>query len=461
MIDFELVKIVSLTDYTLVADKLAALLPNANHTHLINELKARLDLQVNTILIEYPYRDFDFSSVYTAFYTKKHQAVSRDCARLHFFSNDNIEQKTYMGNIVVRDSSVDSRGRGTLVPSYLITNTKSCILKAPIKSHILGLPLVVDTFPWMAQDTDIAVCAHVAVWSVANYFALKYANYQSHSIARISETTQQYLGRKTPSEGLNLLQVSDLLSKLGFFPLVLKKQSNQDIDFFRAVYSYVESGIPIVGAMTSKGHAVAIIGHGDINALAFDSTVPINYVADALEDFVISNDNELPFTTITKSNNKYTFDDLDYVIVPLYEKMYLNATIVYKRVEALINSKTINIATGCVLRVYLTSARSLKRKAINNKSMDLTLKSILLKLHTPQFIWCADIASIADYADNKTAYRVLIDSTAGTYEDEPWLLFHDDERIIYKDTQPTKSSFKQVIQKIPPYAIYRNNLKEV
>jgi len=323
------------------------------------------------------------------------------------------------------------------------------------------MPLVVDTFPWMAQDTDIAICAHVAVWSVANYFALKYANYQSQPIARIADSTQQYLGRKTPSEGLNLFQVSDLLSKLGFFPLVLKKQSNQDKDFFRAIYSYIESGIPIIGAMTSQGHAVAIIGHGEINAKTLDPTVSINYVADALEDFIISNDNDLPFTTISKHRGKYTFIDLDYVIVPLYEKMYLNATIVYKRVEALITSKTINVATGCVLRIYLTSARSLKREALNNKSMDSTLKSILLKLHTPQFIWCTDIATVVDYKNNKTTSRILIDSTAGTYENEPWLLFHDDESIVYKDIQLTKSVVKQTKLKIQPYDIYRNNLKEV
>jgi len=461
MIDFDLIKIASLADYTVVEDKLASLLPHANHTCLIDELKTRLGMQVVSVLIEYPYRDFDFSSVYTAFYTKKHQAVSRDCARLHFFNNDDIEQKSYIGNIVVRDSSVDSRGKGSIAPSYLIANKNSYILKATIKSHILGMPLAVNTFPWMAQDTDIAVCAHVAVWSVVNYFALKYPNYQSQSIAYIAENTQQYLGRKTPSDGLNLLQVSDLLSKLGFFPLVLKKQSNQDNDFYRAVYSYIESGIPIIGAMTSKNHAVAIIGHGQINTQIFQPATPINYVADALESFIISDDNELPYTLISRSQNKYTFDDLDYVIVPLYEKMYLNATIVYKRVEALIATQIINVTTGCILRVYLTSARSLKREALNNKSMDAILKSILLRLHTPQFLWCADIASIAEYGDYKTSYRVIIDSTAGTYETEPWLLYHDASKIVFKDIQTTKSIIRQVKQIVQPYDIYRNNLKEV
>ena len=46
--------------------------------------------------------------------------------------------------------------------------------------------------------------------------------------------------------------------------------------------------------------------------------------------------------------------------------------------------------------------------------------------------------------------------TAGTYEDDPWLLMHDGEKIIYRDRQ----EIKRLDKKIDPYTMYTNNLKE-
>jgi len=322
----------------------------------------------------------------------------------------------------------------------------------------MGSEMKVFSYPWMAQDTDISVCAHIAVWSIINYYAHRYPNYKISPIGEIADNTPQYLSRKTPSEGLNLLQVSELLSNSGFYPLVLKKRNNQDQDFFRAIYSYIESGIPMVAAMTGKEHAVAIIGHGDINTGKLSTHMDdLIYCADLVDEYIISNDNELPFTCVSRYGHEYSFNDLDYVIIPLYEKMYLNSHIVYKRVESLINAGVLNINEPVVLRVYLTSTRSLKREALKNRSMNDVLKSTMLKLHTPQFVWCADISTTNDYNEKHTTFRIIIDSTAGTYEDDPWLLIHDDEKIVYRD----ENKVFKIDQNIQPYEMYVNNLKEV
>lgn len=457
MIDFELLEINTVDDYDRLVDKLKNIFPNAVHETLIIELKQRVGPSCEMIVVEFPYRDYDFSSVYSSFYAKKHQSVSRECARLHLFSSHEIVQKSYIGYVVVRDSLVDSRGRAILEPKFLKTTAKAYVVKSEMKAHIAGMPLKINTFPWMAQDTDISICAHIAVWSIVNYYANKYPNYKISSIGEISEKTPHYLGRKTPSEGLNLLQVSELLSINGFYPLVLRKRSNNDSDFFRALYAYIESGIPMVAAMTQKEHAVAIIGHGEFDMAKLKASHDrIIYIADYLSDFIISDDNVFPFTSITRSGGSYTFDDLDYVIVPLYEKMYLNANIVYKRVEGLITTNVLNIPGVIVLRVYLTSIRSLKREALKNSSMNEILKSTLIKLPAPQFVWCADICIKDEYNDQLTSARIIIDSTAGTYENDPWLLMHDKEKIIFKDGQ----NINRIDVQIDSYDMYKNNLKE-
>ncbi|WP_045217758.1 hypothetical protein [Desulfonatronovibrio magnus] len=104
----------------------------------------------------------------------------------------------------------------------------------------------------------------------------------------------------------------------------------------------------------------------------------------------------------------------------------------------------------------MTSTRSLKRIAYNNKSMNDDLKSLLLRLPTPQFVWCADFISKDDFS--LTVSRIIIDATAGTFEPEPWLIYHDQEHIIFYDSDEDQWYQHDVV--IHPYETYRNNLKE-
>jgi len=224
MINFEFLEINHIDDYDILHSKISMILPNANHNKLVRELKDRINLQTKLIVIEFPYRDFDFSSVYSYFYSKKHLAVSKDCIRLHFFANEELENKYYIGNIVVRDSVICSRGRAVILPKYLLQNEKAYIVQSKHTAHLMGKTFFLDTYAWMSQDTDIAICAHVAVWSINNYYATKYSNYSLKSIGQISEIAPLHMGRKTPSNGLNLLQISDMFSRLGFYPLVLQKE---------------------------------------------------------------------------------------------------------------------------------------------------------------------------------------------------------------------------------------------
>jgi len=147
---------------------------------------------------------------------------------------------------------------------------------------------------------------------------------------------------------------------------------------------------------------------------------------------------------------------LDYVVIPLYEKMYLNASIVHERVKGLVQSGVMSLPEDLVIRVYLTSTRSLKRE-VADTAMAADLKNILLRLEMPQFVWCADLATPTEYAASETSGRVILDATAGTYERDPWIMWHDQGTIAYKDV----GRGAKVEVRIEPYALYRNNLKEI
>jgi hypothetical protein len=145
------------------------------------------------------------------------------------------------------------------------------------------------------------------------------------------------------------------------------------------------------------------------------------------------------------------------MVVPLYEKMYLNANVVMERIRSLVDTGGINIPPDTVCRPYLTSTRSLKKHAYENQNMNDDLKNILLRLPTPQFIWCADFVIPKDDF-TLTVSRIIIDATAGTFEPEPWLIFHDQDHIVFFDSD--QDQWYQHDLKIEPYTTYRNNLRE-
>lgn len=208
-----------------------------------------------------------------------------------------------------------------------------------------------------------------------------------------------------------LILFQNLAISLWFF----SKRKSSEKAFFSCLFVYrirYSNG----RSCAKKPGAVAIIGHGKIDKTSLlSSEENIINIADYLDEIIISDDNQLAFTLISK-NSKYSLDDLDYVIIPLYEKMYINANIVFARVKAIIESNVLELKKQVVVRIYLTSARSFKREALENNTMDTFLKSLILKLHAPKFIWCVEISTKDEYNNGKLSALMIIDSTAGTYE---------------------------------------------
>ena len=53
--------------------------------------------------------------------------------------------------------------------------------------------------------------------------------------------------------------------------------------------------------------------------------------------------------------------------------------------------------------------------------------------------------------------KIIIDSTAGTYENEPWIFMHDNSKIFWKYNH----EIYKIDRKVNSYKIYKNNLKEI
>jgi hypothetical protein len=355
----------------------------------------------------------------------------------------------------------------TLLHPQAIHGFSGYICEAPFENNILGAPFSVHTFPHTMQDSDVTVCAHAVCWMIARYYSEKYSVYPERLTYDIAEAVHDVsFGRNIPSRGLTLGQVSEILTSIGFYPEIFVKELYQHNDFFYDIlYSYIESGIPVVGAMRKKEHAIAIVGHGRLNnacdVISSNNDQPFVSTRCLVDSLVVHDDNRLPFKTIPWSEEDYGVSDIDAFVVPLYEKMYLNAENVLGLYPFLAQSPLLSLSEKQLIsRVYMTSSRSYKRGIRHDSKIPVDMRQSQLELPMPKFIWVVELAAPEQYALGLTDYRFIIDSTANQYEAHSFLFIHDKEKMIIHDRALTGQMFVYDFNDtIEPYRLYTNNLQ--
>lgn len=459
--------------------KLREIIPEAYlSTNVMNLFQESLSSIVKTVIVEYPYVDKDYRSTYYGFYSKRHRAYSQFCYRLHLFEKPLESEKdlsevsdVYLGSIVLRPTEVTTLGR-TLLSPRAIRDFNGFVCEANFENNLLGAPLKVKTFPHIMQDTDVTVCAHAVCWMIARYYSEKQSVYPERLAFDIAEAVKDFSGgRIIPSRGLTLGQVSEVLASIGFHPEIFIRNLYDDKDiFYDLLYCYVESGIPVVGAMSGKEHAVAILGHGTLRSASEicnrtrGTFVNVRHCSDRL---IMNNDNCLPFAPLLAQSGQsgqgteYFLDDVDAFVVPQYEKTYLNAENVLKLYPRLAAGGIVEIPEKqYMLRVYMTSSRSYKRNIRNSSDINDMMRQAQLEIPMPKFIWIIELAAPEHYDQMKTDFRWLIDATANQYESFPFLVVHDHKKLILHDRALTGNMYRVGFsEQIQPYALYENNLR--
>lgn len=419
------------------------------------------------IEVEYPYYDNDYLSAYYSHYSRKFRQYDKKCYRIHFFD----KKSAYRGFIVLRPIWGGSKiGRSYLSADLFGTSVKY-ILKAPFCAHVCGEKRNFESFPWKHQETDVAACAHAAIWNVLKYYGNKYSNYRDTNIGEIVDVVEETEGRKTPTKGLSPIQTSHILKEYGFSPVIINQNKESVIDFKEELLAYVESGFPIIAFLNNRGeeHAITIIGHGDIDYEFIQNCDVTTYIssASAIDDLIVMDDNLspyriMPFLLATKESEvPYCATHVQYYVVPLYDKVQLEYRFVKTRLNDWLQHDIMNWQDKSIYRIYITSSKSLKEKALDDETMDSDLKEIILSLSMPKFVWCVDFSTLKEYKNQKCSGRIIIDSTSENYYSEPWIFRHDDSEIEYKDYDENAFTIiKKARKNNNPYKMYKNNLKE-
>ena len=411
---------------------------------------------VKAMLIEKNYIDKDYRSTYYSFYAKKGHLYRADCVRLHFFDEtvtfdektlklscaDNRVTDHYFGYMVLRPTGTTTIGRTVLSPDVR-SGASGLIIAAYHKVHLLGLTLTVQGFPSMDQHRDIAVCAHVACWSILRHYSERHNVYREFLTQDITRMAHEFNpGGLVPSKGLMMAHAERVFQEAGTFPVVVTRGKSGTSDlFYWQLSAYVESGFPLFVAMPRIRHAVAVVG--------YEWRPPVNtgmpgmrHAWSEINSLAVVDDNQLPYLSVPRSitgGSFYSAEDIEGFIVALPEKVYYPADAVYKLAPTLFKlGMVVGLppADETIIRYFITTGSALRRFVRKNESeFDPKLLAKIMTLPFAQFVWVVEFATEAQWALGKIEGRAVIDATASLIEDIPFWLLHGRTKALIFDRQ--------------------------
>lgn len=280
-------------------------------------------LGAQTALIEYRYIDADYRDEHARFYSTTFRRYPSVTHRLHFFadppphelsSDDEPARFTgldYLGYAVMRPVPGAPVGRVMLSPPAAIRAAVTCTVRDTV--NLLGEPLTVDAAPFIAQDAQLARCAHATLW-VSGYAHHKRWGARRLLPGLIADAVPAGagFGRALPSPGLTINQLSGAASALGLPPLVY------DLGYLppgeslpRIACRYLNGRVPVIVA--GGGHAFVLVGYQRVDPGTLEERI----------EFIRQDDEIGPYQLVPN----FIFDDYspwEYLVVPLPNKLYLS-----------------------------------------------------------------------------------------------------------------------------------------
>lgn len=187
-------------------------------------------------VVEKRYIDKDYRSENSAVYSRVLSPISDTSHRLHFFSEEIAAQtindlladdmssepalsRCYLGYVTCRPAPLVTVGRTMLKPPPDVT-ARSQVHEIV---SLFGANLSVSGVPFMQQDERLAVCAHVALWSMC-YSSYLRGESGRRTIADIVEASNTVVHAGT--QGLSTPEACAALQRLDYRPQLYRRKWN-------------------------------------------------------------------------------------------------------------------------------------------------------------------------------------------------------------------------------------------
>lgn len=393
--------------------------------------------------VEYPYVDKFYRDTYYNFFSKKHNSYNRNSIRISFFQEDldifnyyklpNGEiEKLFLGFISLRPTTYKIIGHSFLSPKSLSTNQFVCCL-CPKVVLVNGKKLSINGFPFCNQDNESISCAESVIINLFDYFGNKYERYSTILPSQVTKIlSKQSFERQLPTSGMPMENISYVLKKLGFGAVIYshdKKIYNQE-EFKEIIYTYIESGIPLIALLSDDkiNHAVIIIGREDINGHRKYVRHKYSYCHDnksfvfssTFKNLLVMNDNHVPYEMVKFGHPIVTNKKMKLrsIVVPLYSKVFLDAYQFKRYFSLIINEFAQNESTkhihfynnnnNNIVRFYLTSSRSYKDYFANAQKVSDDFKSLIINKAMPKFVWVGEIISGSELSVEQNVKSIIV-----------------------------------------------------
>lgn len=113
------------------------------------------------------------------------------------------------------------------------------------------------------------------------------------------------------------------------------------------------------------------------------------------------------------------------------------------------------------LRFYLTSTRSYKEYVATNTTIQPELKTLILALALPKFIWVAELSTPDLIKHNLANGVILLDATEVNVQYNKPLAFaaYQNRIITFAQQSEQNTGIETISLPLAPFLIYENNLK--
>lgn len=422
-----------------------------------------------TFLLEENYVDRIYRDSYYAYFSGKHFCYDRFCKRIFLFADvfdrPILDMKSTelsskcAGSIVIQPIPGRSVGRTLLNAKYFMGNSPCFIRTAQYHITVFGKRISVNAFPYSMQDGETTTCAEITILNLMDYYSHSYPEYSYLLPSDINRIARENgYERSLPTHGLKYEMISKAFCENGFYPRLYSSEKMPKEKFRRILYYYIESGIPLSLGVTTgvqNKHSIVVIGHGDVNLKSrkfnencyacldrkSGSVTWIRDASDIVDAFCVMDDNQIPYTLMSCSINERGQLKLgDYIIetmmVPLYKKMYLeasDASDIFKLILAskeygicnsdfscVDNNTTVHDPTGSLgkkenpvaVRIFMASSRSL-RKCRDEQFLGQNEEARAWYSMTlfPKFVWVCEL-SLAETYTQEVIGEIILDATS-------------------------------------------------
>ena len=450
----------------------------------VGRLMQALSEKTKTVVLESHYIDKDYRDTFSYFHSKRFSTPDSRCLRLHFFSKavtreeikhaENI-QADYLGYAIIRPTRPNCLGRTLLKPESR-SAVRGSMRLCDETITLQGVELKVRGFPFISQDADVTVCAQSALWMLMRYYSNRYSLYPETFPYQLAKLTEDYsLGRVIPSSGLYLWQMAEALRRLGFSPVTYTRD-NFPNDFDHLLYTYIESGIPVLAA--TKRHVVVAFGHKSDYVQPNPLPKDLTFSSQFNHALMVNDDNRIPYQVLrdkkqgANDESRFEFGEIESFVAPLAEKIFLTAESFREVVTTILDrgdvgykalSATLS-AEPMVLRLFLTTARSFKKRLTERGMGNAVVELVYRNLPLPHFVWVCEISHMEAYLKHMVHGEILWDATRNASEPDGWIALHYPE-VLVVDVGSALNQ-RQKLQKYPlqssqSYPLYRSNLTDI